>query len=120
MPENNELLNTTLETVPEKKADFSSEVINRQPEAKVPAGLETFLQRIEKDPVQQSVTNDQNQVQLSPVTPTSPKVVLPTTRTSFVSGFKKKVDDVGHWLSVFLFREIKLKDGNVSFKPDDS
>lgn len=120
MPEVNEVLKVDQVVSSENKPILGGEIINRQLEAQVPKGLETFLQRIERDPLQQTVTNDQNQTQLSPSTPVTPKVTLPTTRTSFIAGFKNKVTDVSHWLSVFIFREIKLKEGNVTFKPDDS
>ena len=120
MPETNEVLKTTKDFSPEKKPTTSGEIINRQPEAKVPAGLETFLQRIEKDPTLQTVVNDQNQPQLTPTNSQNPKIVIPITRTTFIDGFKKSFDDVGHWLSVFFFRKIKLKESHVYFKPDDS
>lgn len=121
MPENNELLNTTPEVVVENKSLQSREIISDQkPEAFVPRELMSFLEKIELDPAQQSVVNDQNQPQLTPTAPTNPKVILPVTRQTFVDGFRKTFDDVGSWLSRFLFREIKLKDGNVTFKTDDS
>lgn len=121
MPDNNELLKSTPEVVIENNSVKTREIItDRKPEAFVPREVQSLLQKMEQDPTQSSVINDQNQPQLTPSTPTDPKIVLPTTRTNFVSGFKKKVDDVGLWLSKFLFREIKLKNGNVSFKPDDS
>lgn len=117
----NETLKSTPEISPEKKSAESGEIVNRQPEAKVPSGLESFLRRIEKDPLQQSVINDVSQPQLTPSPSINPKVVLPTTRQSFLDGFLKTVDDVSLWLSRFIFREIKLKDGNVIFKsPHDS
>ena len=120
MPEINEVLKTTPEVSIESQPVSTGEIINRQPEAKVPAGLETFLQRIEKDPTQQSVVNDANQPQLTPANFQNPKIIIPITRTTFVSGFKKSFDNVGLWLSHFFFREIKLKDSHVFFKPDDS
>ena len=95
-------------------------LVDQKPEAMVPREVKNFLQRIEETPTATPTFDPTGQPQLSPSTPTNPKVTLPVTRTSFLDGFKKTVDDVGHWLSIFLFREIKLKKSNVSFKPDDS
>lgn len=121
MPENNELLITTPEVSIENKSLQSREIIvDKKPEAIIPREIQSFLQKIELDPTQQTVINDQNQPQLTPSAPTNPKVTLPVTRTTFIDGFKKKVDDVGLWLSRFLFREIKLKDSNIVFKRHDS
>lgn len=107
-------------TSPEVASIQSREIIDLLPKSldTVPRELKSFLQKIEESPIPVAVTNDSGQPQLTP-TPTNPKVVLPVTRKSFVAGFKKKLDDASHWLSAFLFREIKLKEGNVSFKPSD-
>lgn len=121
MPEVNELLKSTPEVSAETKAVQTREIIvDQKPEALVPREIIKFLEKIELDPVQQSVINDAGQPQLTPSAPVNPKIILPVTRTTFVTGFKKRIDDVGLWLSKFLFREIKLKDGNVAFKPNDS
>ncbi|MFA7301423.1 MAG: hypothetical protein WC069_03880 [Candidatus Shapirobacteria bacterium] len=121
MPEINETLKTTAETVSETNSVKAREVlIDRQPEAFAPRNVESFLQKIEKYPVALPTFDPNGQPQLTPSIPSSPKIILPVTRQTFVDGFKKSFDDVGNWLSRFIFREIKLKDGNVSFKPDDS
>ena len=116
MSETKEIINTTPESVSLK----TREIVDQKPEAMVPRELKTLLQKIEESPVPQPTFDPNGQPQLTPVAPTSPKITLPVTRTTFVAGFKKKLNDVGHWLSKFLFREIKLKEGNVTFKPDDS
>lgn len=121
MPELNETLKSTPEISPETKSVQSREVlVNRQPEAFAPRAVESFLQKIEKAPVATPTFDPNGQPQLTASPPTNPKVVLPVTRQTFVNGFRKTFDDVGLWLSHFLFREIKLKDGNVTFKSDDS
>lgn len=116
MPEIKEVLNPTKEIISLQ----SREIIDQKPETIVPNELKSFLRKIEENPVPQSVTNDSGQPQLTSTEITEPKISLPVTRTTFLAGFKQKVDDVGLWLSKFLFREIKLKDGSVSFKPDDT
>jgi hypothetical protein len=116
MPEIKEVLNTTKEIV----SPQPREIVDQKPETFVPNELKSFLRKIEENPVPTSVTNDNGQPQLTSTEIVEPKISLPITRTTFVSVFKKKIDNVGLWLSKFLFREIKLKDGSVSFKPDDT
>lgn len=121
MPEQNEILTSTPEVSVDTKIVQPREIIvDQRPEAFAPRQVESFLQRIEKDPVTQSTTDPSGQPLLTASPPVNPKVNLPVTRTTFVAGFKQKFDDVGLWLSRFIFREIKLKDGNVTFKSNDS
>lgn len=111
MPETNEVLKTTPEITAETVDVKPREIIDQKPEAFVPRELQSFLQKIEQDPIATP----------TPIlTSQNPKITIPITRTTFIDGFKKSFNDVGHWLSVFFFREIKLKESHVSFKPDDS
>lgn len=120
MPDVNEILKPNPVLSTENNLVKPREIVDRKPGAFVPRELQSFLQKIELDPVSAHSADPNGQPQLSPTAPTNPKIVLPVTRTSFIAGFKNKVDDVSRWLSVFIFREIKLKDGTVSFKSDDS
>lgn len=43
---------------------------------------------------------------------------LSVTKTTFLNGFKKAIDEANRWLSIFLFRVIKKEAGNVKFKEE--
>jgi len=113
-----------LENKPESSNNVSPvetrPLVDQKPEAMVPRELKSFLQKIEEVPQATPTFDPSGQPQLSSTTPTNPKIIIPVTRTTFIDGFKKGFDDVGLWLSRFFFREIKLKESNISFKPDDS
>lgn len=113
-------------SVPELKENFNkngsesqvkTEVLKdlRETQARVPENIKTWLQKIEEDPQQVTLTDDSGAVILQPADPQQPKVTLPMTRTSFMAGFKKKINDAGKWLSVFVLRLIKIKKGKVNF-----
>ncbi len=122
MPEIKESLEKVIESpVVENSVETRQVIVDlKKPEAFVPRELKSFLQKIEEDPVATPTFDPSGQPQLSPINSQNPKINIPITRTTFIDGFKKSFDDVGHWLSVFFFREIKLKESHVSFKPDDS
>lgn len=97
--------------------DISPDRLSREP---VPREISTWLEKVEKmatdDP--QIITDDQGQPVLTPSAPVNPKIVLPVTKSVFISGFKKSIQEAGRWLSVFLLRLIKKKDGQITFKSD--
>jgi len=99
--------------------DISRDSVNREP---IPREIKTWMEKVEEaSTTTQSVVNDdQGQPILTPSAPTNPKIVLPLTRQTFLSGFKKSFQDAGRWLSVFFLRFIKIKKGNVTFKNYDS
>ena len=111
-----ELLNQTPETVinkPEVMTDVQERV------GKVPKDIETWLERVEKDPTKMKTVSDASgQPILQPAAPQKPVIVLPITRANFIAGFKKTIDEAGRWLSEFILRFIKKKDGKVKFKKD--
>lgn len=83
----------------------------------VPREVESWLKEIEKDPSQKIIINPQNkQPVLVPTSSSNSKVILPITRTTFIKGFAKTITDAGLWLSNFVFRQIRIKKGNVLFK----
>lgn len=91
----------------------------RPSEAPLPREVKTWLEALEEDPsLNNPVINGQGQTVMKPSAPVDPKIVLPVTRTSFASGFKKTIDDAGKWLSVFIFRLIKIKGTKVTFKSE--
>lgn len=89
----------------------------RERENIMPKEVEHWLKEI-KIPTTTTVTIGQ-QVVMTPTTPTNVKIQLPVTRTTFAAGFKKSISEAGRWLSIFLFRLIKIKKGNVEFKKDE-
>ena len=64
----------------------------------------------------QIITDDQGQPVLTPSTPVNPKIVLPVTKSVFISGFKKSIQEAGRWLSVLL-RLIKKKTVKLPSNP---
>jgi len=86
--------------------------------APLPREVETWMEKVEKDQtIQKIVTDDATgQPIMTPAAPTDPKIELPVTRETFASGFSKAITEAGKWLSVFIFRVIKIKKGQVKFK----
>lgn len=122
MPEsrerNKEIPNSPVESQI-KLVDIGRESISNEP---VPREVKTWLEKVEQasSSQPQSVNDDNGQPLLTPVSPVDPKIILPVTRQTFSSGFKKTWLDAGRWLSVFLLRFIKIKKGDVKFKADDT
>jgi hypothetical protein len=87
-------------------------------EAIMPKEVEHWLKEIKTTPTATPVNVGQQTV-MTPTTPANIKIQLPVTRTTFAAGFKKSISEAGRWLSVFLFRLIKIKKGNVEFKKDE-
>ena len=113
MAENKEILNQTPES--DKNKPELTDVQER--EGKVPKEIETWMQRIEKDPTKMKTVADVNgRPLLSPAAPQKPVIILPVTRSKFIAGFKKTIDEAGRWLSTFILRFIKIKGGKVKFK----
>lgn len=120
MPENKEIL-ITQETENQKPETRISKdgMIDVEARAHVPENVKTWLQKIEMDPTQMKTVNDDaGQPVLKLTAPTDPRVQLPTTRQSFLTGFAKKIDEAGKWLSIFLLRVIKIHGGKVKFKEE--
>jgi hypothetical protein len=91
----------------------------RHDNVELPPQVEHWMTRLEKNQPAKTVTDDQTgQTILKPTASSQPKVILPVTRKSFNDGFQKKVEDVGRWLSEFIFRLIKIHKGEVSFKDE--
>jgi len=108
----------------EKSPELGS-LVDLQPKSldkdTVPREIKTWMQKVEEVAQPSTiVSDDTGQPILQPVAPPAPKLVLPLTRSSFVSGFKKTISEASRWLSIFVFRLIKIKKGNVTFKPDES
>lgn len=102
-----------------KMVDIGRDSISKEP---IPREIKTWMEKVEQasSTQPQAVNDAAGQPLLTPTAPQDPKVVLPITRTTFVTGFKKTWLDAGRWLSVFFLRLIKMKKGEVTFKPDDA
>lgn len=117
MAESKEILNKVPEGVV-NKPEVMTDV--RERAGKVPKEIETWMQRIEKDPIKMKTISDVNgQPLLTTSSSQKPIIVLPITRGKFVAGFKKTMDEAGRWLSTFVLRLIKRKNGEVKFKKEE-
>ena len=102
-----------------RNKEVKTGMVDVAPRAHVPENVKTWLEKIEMDPgMANPIADDSGQQIMTTTAPQNPKIVLPTTRTSFIGGFKKSFDDAGRWLSTFLLRLIKMKQGNVKFKEE--
>ncbi|MFA5828738.1 MAG: hypothetical protein WC841_05275 [Candidatus Shapirobacteria bacterium] len=88
--------------------------------APLPREVESWMEKVEKDQTVQKIVNDDRTGQpvMTPTAPTDPVIQLPITRGTFAAGFGKAISDAGRWLSVFIFRVIKIKKGKVKFKDE--
>ena len=120
MPENKELLSKSPEQYTGQSTAKVPELIDQSAELILPREVETWMEKLEKDQTQpKTVVDDQGQTLMQPSAPVSPTITLPITRSTFVKGFKKKVEDAGRWLSVFIFRIIRIKKNkDITFKPE--
>lgn len=122
MPEsrerNKEIPSNPIETQV-KMVDIGRENVGKEP---IPREIKTWMEKVEasSSTQPQQVNDDTGQPLLTPIAPQDPKIVLPVTRSAFVGGFKKTFVDASRWLSIFLFRFIKIKKGNITFKSDDT
>ena len=101
MPEIKDNVELQSESVVVNNSVETRHIVDQKPEASVPLELRSFLQRMEQAPVATPIFDPNGQPVLTPTASSNPKLVLPVTRTTFVSGFKKRIDDVGLWLSKF-------------------
>ncbi len=89
-------------------------------EAPLPKDVEHWMHEVKKVVGDHQSLTMRSVGQAAPAaTTTNSKITIPTTREVFSAGFKKKVNDVGRWLSTFLFRMMKIKHEEVVFKDDN-
>jgi hypothetical protein len=87
-------------------------------ETLVPREIKSWMEKVEEAATAAPQVNDDiGQPLLTSSPPSSPKVTIPVTRSTFLAGFQKTISDAGHWLSRFILRLIKIKKGQVIFKP---
>lgn len=122
MPEsrerNKEIPSNSIETQI-KMVDIGRENVGNEP---IPREIKNWMEKVEEasSTQPQTVNDASGQPILYPSTPQNPKVTLPITRSVFAKGFKKTWLDAGRWLSVFVWRIMKIKKGNFKFKDDDT
>ena len=111
----------SVETGELRRASKSERLVDRIiPRDRPGNEVETWLQKIEKDPQQVQDDMGNNSSPLKPVPSLADDVfAIPVTRHKFVAGFKQNVEDVTRWLSVFVLRVIKKRDGKVKFLKED-
>ena len=122
MPEsrerNKEIPNNPIETQV-KMVDIGRENVGNEP---IPREVKTWMEKVEQatSSQPQQVNDASGQPLLTPTAPQDPKVTLPVTQGTFARGFKKTWLDAGRWLSVFVWRLMKINKGNFKFKSDDT
>lgn len=103
--------------------EVSAVMVDLQKEriAKVPPSVETWMRKIEEDPVlkqnNQKIKGDDDSV-LQPIATTVVKVTLPGDKKTFTGGFGRPVDNAWRWLSTFILKIIKKNEGKVKFKEE--
>lgn len=102
-----------------KQGNEMVDVQKRAEMHEIPREVKTWLEQLEVDPTQQKIVNDDNgQPLLQIPAPQDPRIKLPTTRTSFMEGFKMNFGEARRWLSAFVFRLIKINNGKVKFEDE--
>ena len=83
--------------------------------------VESWLEKIEKDPQQIQDQQMGNTVtSLKAVSQNTDDVYnIPISKRDFVAGFKKSIDEATRWLSVFILRIVKKKQGKVKFSQEE-
>ena len=115
MAENKEIINQTSESI--KETGEMEDVQSREKTEKVSPEIDNWLKRVEKVPAKMKTVTDVNgQPLLQPASSQKPVIILPITRSKFIAGFKKTIGEAGRWLSTFILRFIKIKNGEVKFK----
>jgi hypothetical protein len=95
---------------------IDARIVDLSEEKLLPREVQHWMEEVERKP-QAVVHDDKGQPVLTPTPAAVPTIKIKTNRTAFVTGFKRKVEDVGLWLSTFVFRLMKRnKDKLVEFE----
>ena len=83
--------------------------------------VESWLTKIEEDPAQiQDQQMGSAATNLQAVSQKADDIYqVPITKRNFVDGFKQSLDEAAKWLSVFILRIVKKKQGKVKFKQEN-
>jgi hypothetical protein len=87
----------------------------------VPRELKTWMEKVESETTtlnQPANGNNSDDSVLQPIATTVTKITLPSDKKTFVTGFKKPVNEAWRWFSEFLLRIIKKENGKVKFKEE--
>ena len=95
-----------------------AEMVDVQPRHEVPKEIKSWLEKIEMDPDDQTTVSDDAGKPLLQLPASDPRIKLPTTRKKFAAGFRLGISEAGRWLSTFIFRLIKIKQGKVKFEEE--
>ena len=87
-------------------------------EVKIPKDVASLMEKIEKRvSLSSPVTDDQGQVLLTSPQIKQAQVILPLTKTNFITGLRKGVEETVRWLAEWCLRLIKMHPGRILFKP---
>jgi len=83
--------------------------------------VDSWLEKIERDPAQiQDQQMGSTATNLQAVSQKANDIYqVPITKRNFVDGFKQSLDEAAKWLSVFILRIVKKKQGKVKFKQEN-
>jgi len=83
--------------------------------------VDSWLEKIERDPAQiQDQQMGSTATNLQAVSQKADDIYqVPITKRNFVDGFKQSLDEAAKWLSVFILRIVKKKQGKVKFKQEN-
>lgn len=83
--------------------------------------VDSWLEKIERNPAQiQDQQMGSTATNLQAVSQKADDIYqVPITKRNFVDGFKQSLDEAAKWLSVFILRIVKKKQGKVKFKQEN-
>ena len=83
--------------------------------------VDSWLEKIERNPAQiQDQQMGSTATNLQAVSQKGNDIYqVPITKRNFVDGFKQSLDEAAKWLSVFILRIVKKKQGKVKFKQEN-
>ena len=102
-----------------EETEVMEDIGERKEQTEIPKEVKPWLKEVDKRVSEASGMRKIGQAVVVPSGQNVPKVSLPVSQRSFVSGLKKKVSEAGRWLSAFIARLIKMKKGNVEFKEEE-
>lgn len=83
--------------------------------------VDSWLEKIERNPAQiQDQQMGSTATNLQAVSQKADDIYqVPITKRNFVDGFRQSLDEAAKWLSVFILRIVKKKQGKVKFKQEN-
>ena len=117
MVERKETIEQQAESEKIRRSDETAEVmvdVTERTNEKVPLEIRSWMQKVEEGPSKLTSNQPNGTTALG-----DDVYQLPVSKRKFLGGFKKSLEDVTRWLSVFVLRIIKKKQGKVKFKGED-